>query len=69
MKTSDPGEKKQLKHNAATLDKYLLMNEQEKDHEIQQAVARLQNRIQKILYLLDTDKPFIAGSEAEPHKK
>ncbi len=41
----------------ASLEKYLLMNEKEKDIEIQKAVARLQKRIQEILYFLDTDKP------------
>ncbi len=66
---SDPGEEKKLKYSAPTLEKYLLMDEKEKDHEIQKAVARLQNRIQEILYLLDTDKPSIAGSEAEANKK
>jgi hypothetical protein len=44
-----------------SLEKYLLMDEKEKDVEIQRAVDRLQRRIQEILYLLETDKPH-AGS-------
>jgi hypothetical protein len=46
-----------------SLEKYLLMDEKEKDIEIQKAVARLQKRIQEILYLLETDKPR-AGADA-----
>ncbi len=49
----------------ARLEKYLLMNEKEKDEEIQKAVVRLQTRIQKILYLLETDVPHTDGAEAE----
>ena len=37
------------------LEKYLLMSEQEKDAEVQKAVARLQTRIREILYLLKTE--------------
>jgi hypothetical protein len=47
----------------ASLEKYLLMGEKEKDIEIQKAVARLQKRIQEILYLLEMDKPRVAGAE------
>jgi len=39
-----------------SLEKYLLMSEQEKDAEIQRAVSRLQKRIQEILYLLEAEK-------------
>ena len=39
-----------------SLERYLLMNEKEKDAEIEKAVVRLQKRIQEILYLLGTEK-------------
>lgn len=41
----------------SSLERYLLMNEKEKDVEIQKAVERLQRRIQEILYVLETEKP------------
>jgi hypothetical protein len=43
-----------------SLEKYLLMSEQEKDAEIQRAVSRLQKRIQEILYLLEAEKGSVA---------
>ena len=43
------------------------MDEKEKDLEIQKAVARLQKRIQEILYLLDTDRSR-AGRGVEKKK-
>ncbi len=46
-------------------ENYCLMNEKEKDLEIQKAVDRLQRRIQAILYLLDKDMHHAAGTEAE----
>ena len=51
------------------LEKYLRMNETEKDTEIQKAVVRLQKRIQEILYVLETDSSHAAGSEAEKKKE
>lgn len=38
-----------------SLEQYLRMDEKEKDAEIQKAVARLQKRIQEILYVLEAD--------------
>ncbi len=37
-------------------EKYLLLDEKEKDIEIQKAVLRINKRIQEILYLIDADK-------------
>ncbi len=34
-------------------EKYILMNEREKDMEIEKAVARLQKQIQEILYTIE----------------
>ncbi len=51
-----------------SLEKYLLMNEQEKDAEIQKAVARLQKRIQEILYLLQAENVPV-GAKQESHEK
>jgi hypothetical protein len=39
-----------------TPEKYILMNEREKDMEIEKAVARLQKRIQEILYAIEIRK-------------
>ncbi len=39
-----------------SLERYLLMNEKEKDAEIERAVVRLQKRIQEILYLLGSER-------------
>ncbi len=36
-------------------ENYIRMNEKEKDLEIQKAVIRLQNRISKILFLMDAE--------------
>ncbi len=47
-----------------SLENYLLMDEQEKDVEIQKAVARLQKRIQEILYILEKDMPHAGGVNA-----
>ena len=57
-----------------SLERYLLMNEKEKDAEIEKAVARLQKRIQEILYLLGDEKrrrrraPAEQGQEAAPER-
>ncbi len=51
-----------------SLEKYLLMSEQEKDAETQRAVIRLQKRIQEILYLLETEK-VSALTKREPREK
>lgn len=48
-----------------SLEKYLLMDEKEKDIEIQKAVARLQKRIQEILYILEKDMPHAGGVKAD----
>ncbi len=53
----DNSENKHWDEIGTSLEKYLLMNEQEKDIEIQKAVVRLQKRIHEILYLLETDRP------------
>ena len=42
--------------DAITPEKYILMNEREKDMEIEKAVARLQKRIQEILYAIEIRK-------------
>jgi hypothetical protein len=53
-----------------SLEKYLLMSEQEKDAEVQKAVARLQKRIQEILYLLDVEKvPAVVKQESREKKE
>jgi len=52
-----------------SLEKYLLMSEQEKDAETQKAVARLQKRIQEILYLLKVEKvPAVVKQESREKK-
>jgi hypothetical protein len=52
-----------------SLEKYLLMSEQEKDAEIQRAVARLQKRIQEILYLLEAEKVSAVARQEHREKK
>ena len=52
-----------------SLEKYLLMSEQEKDAEIQRAVTRLQKRIQEILYLLETEKGSAVARQDYREKK
>lgn len=52
-----------------SLEKYLLMSEQEKDAETQKAVARLQKRIQEILYLLKVENvPDVVKQECREKK-
>lgn len=65
MKTTDNIDNIQREVRGTSLEKYLLMGEKEKDVEIQKAVARLQKRIQEILYLLDEDVPHTGGVKAE----
>jgi hypothetical protein len=55
MKTNENTDNVQRDIRATSLEKYLLMNEKEKDAEIQKAIARLQQRIQEILYVLEKD--------------
>lgn len=62
MKKANNMDNRQKDARRTSLEKYLLMDEKEKDVEIQRAVDRLQRRIQEILYLLETDKPHAAGS-------
>lgn len=57
MKTFDNIGNTQREIRGTSLEKYLLMDDKEKDIEIQKAVARLQKRIQEILYLLEKDRP------------
>lgn len=57
MKTFDNIGNTQRGIRGTSLEKYLLMDDKEKDIEIQKAVARLQKRIQEILYLLEKDRP------------
>jgi hypothetical protein len=46
------------------------MSDQEKDAEIQKAVARLQKRIQEILYLLEVEKaPDVVKQESREKKE
>lgn len=52
-----------------SLEKYLIMSEQEKDAEIQKAVARLQKRIQEILYLLEAEKAPVVVKQEHQEKK
>lgn len=65
MKTTDNIDNTQREMRGTSLEKYLLMDEKEKDIEIQKAVARLQKRIQEILYLLEKDMPHAGGVKAE----
>ncbi len=55
--TMDRTEEKSWQGGPLGPDKYMLMNEHEKDIEIEKAVARLQKRIQEILYNLEAQKP------------
>jgi len=52
-----------------SLEKYLLMSEQEKDAEIQRAVSRLQKRIQEILSLLEREKGSAVTRRDDLEKK
>ncbi len=52
-----------------SLEKYLLMSEQEKDAETQKAVARLQKRIQEILYLLKVENVSAVVKQESREKK
>lgn len=52
-----------------SLEKYLLMSEKEKDAEIQKAVARLQKRIQEILYLLKAENVPVMVKQDTLEKK
>ena len=65
MKTTDNIDNIRREMRGTSLEKYLLMGEKEKDVEIQKAVARLQKRIQEILYLLEKDMPHAGGVKAE----
>jgi hypothetical protein len=65
MKTIDNIDNMQGEIRGTSLEKYLLMDEKEKDVEIQKAVTRLQKRIQEILYLLEKDRPHTGGVNAE----
>jgi hypothetical protein len=38
-----------------SIDEYLQMGEEEKDNQLQQSLIRLQNRIFKIVYLMEAD--------------
>ena len=68
MKTADEKNDKDRREGGTSLEKYLLMDEKEKDVEVQKAVVRLQKRIQEILYLLETDNPHMTGSESKKNK-
>ncbi len=56
MAMSDHIENKTGRGGEITPETYLRMNEREKDIEIEKAVARLQRRIQEILYMLEPEK-------------
>ncbi len=62
-------EEQSRKDHSTSLEQYLLMNEQEKDAEIVKAVARLQKRIQEILYVLETEQQHLSGPERKKEKK
>lgn len=66
--TDNNSESKRRDESGTSLEKYLLMNEHEKDIEIQKAVTRLQKRIQEILYMLETEKPNTGRSEPDKKK-
>jgi cephalosporin hydroxylase len=51
------------------LEQYLLMDEKEKDAEIQRAIARLQTRIQTILYALESDMHHADGAAKKKEGK
>ncbi len=53
---AENAEKMTKEDKRTSLEKYLIMSEQEKDAEIQRAVVRLQKRIQEILFLLENEK-------------
>jgi len=65
MKTFENIDSRQVEIRGTSLEKYLLMDEKEKDIEIQKAVARLQKRIQEILYILEKDMPQSGGMKTE----
>lgn len=65
MKTINKIDNMQGEIRGTSLEKYLQMDEKEKDAEIQKAVARLQKRIQEILYILEKDTPSAGGVKAE----
>ena len=68
MKTAEEKDDRHGREGGTSLEKYLLMDEKEKDVEVQKAVVRLQKRIQEILYLLETDHPQMTGSESKKNK-
>lgn len=55
----------QTQDGQTSLGKYLQMNEQEKDIEIQKAIVRLQRRIKEIMYILESDGSRAAGPASE----
>ncbi len=69
MNRMNNAEDKHRDEGSTSIEKYLLMNEEEKDLEIQKAVARLQKRIQEILYVLETEKPPSAPANAAKKEK
>ncbi len=66
---TENAEKMMKEDKRTSLEKYLIMSEQEKDAEIQRAVARLQKRIQEILYLLETEKIPVVTRQNYQEKK
>lgn len=69
MKKADRTDDKERDDRGTSLERYLLMNEKEKDAEIQKAVFRLQKRIQEILYLMETEKPHYPTGQKPGKKK
>lgn len=65
MKTIDKIDNIQREMRGTSLENYLLMDEKQKDIEIQKAVSRLQKRIQEILYLLEKDMPHAGGVKTD----
>ncbi len=62
-------DKKEKKEKSPSAEEYLRMNEKEKDAEIEKAVIRLQNRIQKILYLMEAEMKQFSEPKQEGKKE
>ncbi len=63
MTTADGADDKGRGDRGTSLERYLQMDEKEKDVEIQKAVVRLQKRIQEILYFFETEKQHVINPE------
>jgi len=52
----------------ASLERYLGMNDREKDQEAQKAVHRLQKKIQEIAFLTHPDRRLLTGTKPAEKK-